>query len=328
MNKILISIIIPCYNIESCVTETLFSLYINQNNNVEICIINDGSTDNTLGIINNTLLNFPIDNLKIINTKNLGLSQARNTGFKHVTGEYVWFLDGDDPIRKNAIKDLISEIQTYPGADIIAFQGYDFNDAEKVFGFEEENYKDDNPVFTPSYNRFLIDDKFKGLKKSKEYMIEAISNDCFLPSACFYIQKRDVLTKGGLRFIPDILFEDLPYTINLFLENNKILISSLRLILRRKRVGSITNSTLTQKKINSLCVVSSNLIRTYYAKGKINEIFGYSESIFKRTIRLARKNDLKLIINIIKYPHLILLVYKSSIIQNEIKKTIKNVFSI
>lgn len=106
--KIKISVIIPCYNAEKWIEETLESVYSQQGSfELEVIVINDGSTDNSEKIINDT---FP--EVLLTTTVNQGASKARNLGTTLSTGDYIQYLDADDILAENKIQlqvDLLSE---------------------------------------------------------------------------------------------------------------------------------------------------------------------------------------------------------------------------
>lgn len=90
----LLSIIIPCYNADKTLANTLNSVKEQSNKNLEIIIVNDGSTDNTLQIANKYA---SIDvRFKVVSQNNAGVSVARNTGLSMASGDYIMFLDADD----------------------------------------------------------------------------------------------------------------------------------------------------------------------------------------------------------------------------------------
>jgi len=92
--KTLVSIIIPCYNAEKYIAETIQSVINQTYSNWELIIVNDGSTDNSVTIVNQLLEN---DNrLQLINKPNSGVSDTRNKGLEVASGELVTFLDADD----------------------------------------------------------------------------------------------------------------------------------------------------------------------------------------------------------------------------------------
>ena len=87
-----VSVIIPCYNCALLVEETLASLLKQTYKNFEVICVNDGSTDDTLSVLER-YLNIADFDLKIISQKNSGVSKARNRGIDEATGKYVLFLD-------------------------------------------------------------------------------------------------------------------------------------------------------------------------------------------------------------------------------------------
>lgn len=126
----LISVIINVYNGEKFITKCLDSVINQSYQNLEILIINDGSTDNTLDIIKK----YKDKRIKIITTKNLGLSLSRNVGIDNATGDYLYFVDADDYIELDTIGYLYHLIQKYH-ADIATCNpqtifNYNFNKKE------------------------------------------------------------------------------------------------------------------------------------------------------------------------------------------------------
>lgn len=105
----LVSAVIPAYNsektIECCINSVLKQTY----NNIEIIVINDGSTDNTLNILNTIAENN--DKIKVYNIKNSGPSFARNYGIKKSSGEYIAFLDSDDTWYEDKIEKQVKCFQ-------------------------------------------------------------------------------------------------------------------------------------------------------------------------------------------------------------------------
>lgn len=98
----LISVIINVYNGEKFIKKCLDSVINQTYKNLEIIIVNDGSTDNTLSICES----YKDNRIKIINQENMGLSLSRNVGIDNATGEYLFFVDVDDYIELDAIEYL------------------------------------------------------------------------------------------------------------------------------------------------------------------------------------------------------------------------------
>ncbi len=106
-----ISIIIPCYNVEQYVHKCIESVINQTYSNLELILINDGSTDNTNEVILKEVEKY--DNIIYIRNKNSGVSNARNTGISKATGDYIMFVDSDDYISKNMVKNMYNLMIKY-----------------------------------------------------------------------------------------------------------------------------------------------------------------------------------------------------------------------
>lgn len=104
----LISIIIPVYNVEKYVTETIESVIKQSYSDIEILLINDGSTDSSLAIIKE--IEKSDSRVKVINKKNEGLSSAREIGIQQAKGKYFVTIDSDDLLDPDYIKELYKTI--------------------------------------------------------------------------------------------------------------------------------------------------------------------------------------------------------------------------
>lgn len=105
MNNKLVSVIIPVYNGENYIKQCVNSVLNQTYDNVEIIVINDGSTDSTLIILESLNSN---EKLNVYSINNSGVSVARNTGIQFSSGDYIFFLDADDSITDNCIENLIN----------------------------------------------------------------------------------------------------------------------------------------------------------------------------------------------------------------------------
>ena len=109
MKSNIISIIIPVYNASIFIENTLKKLEYQTFKDFEVVIVNDGSTDNTQKIIENFIKNTNL-NINLINQKNKGEGEARNTGLKYAKGGYILFLDADDYLANNALEKLYNAL--------------------------------------------------------------------------------------------------------------------------------------------------------------------------------------------------------------------------
>lgn len=108
MNKALISVVIPIYNVENFLAECLDSVLSQSYTNIEILAINDGSTDNSGAVLDEYAQKD--SRIRAIHIPNGGVSNARNTGIEKANGDFIYFLDGDDVIETFTFELLMNEI--------------------------------------------------------------------------------------------------------------------------------------------------------------------------------------------------------------------------
>lgn len=108
------SVIIPVYNKQAYIKTTLESCLSQSFTNFEVIIVNDGSTDGSLG----TIKQFKDERIKLFTTKNEGISKARNLAISNAVGELIAFLDADDVWMPNHLEDLYSLYKNFPEAGL------------------------------------------------------------------------------------------------------------------------------------------------------------------------------------------------------------------
>lgn len=190
-----LSIIVPVYNVAEYLERCLNSLINQTLNEIEIICVNDGSTDNSLCILEKFA---GLDErIKIINQKNKGLSGARNTGIKLIQGEYFGFLDSDDWVDLDYFEKLYKRAKNCD-ADISLgdfIRKGKFKHKIRLKLNKEEEFVGDN-------------EKFYG---SQFYHFPCVWNKIYKTSKF-----------NDLRFIEGIYFEDGPYTIQALHRANKV----------------------------------------------------------------------------------------------------------
>lgn len=107
-----VSVIIPVYNTERYLRKCLDSLLNQTLQDIEIIVINDGSTDNSLKILEDYATAYP-NLFTLINSKNQGAGKARNLGIDIAAGEYIWFVDSDDWIYPDSIEKMYNLAKQY-----------------------------------------------------------------------------------------------------------------------------------------------------------------------------------------------------------------------
>lgn len=218
MNKI--SVILPVFNGEKYIRKAIESVLNQTFTNFELIIVNDGSTDDSLNIINE----FRDNRIKFINQVNQGLGASRNKALKIASGVYIMFLDSDDFFTSDALEVAHGEITKF-GADLTFFQMINF-DGERYYEndwFEMKTFDDsfENRVFTPQETPGSIFDLSVGV--------------------CQKIYNHEFLKNIDAQFPEGIFFEDMPFFYYVFLKASKISIVKKKLYVRRKHPDSITN---------------------------------------------------------------------------------------
>ena len=141
----LVSVIIPLYNAEKYIAETLQNVLEQTYSPIEILVVDDGSSDNSLAIART----FECKNVKIFTQPNCGASAARNLGLREAKGDFIQFLDADDLLSENKIEQQIKILLNYPNT-ISTSSIVHFFDGEikNTSGTENDNYflyDSDNP---------------------------------------------------------------------------------------------------------------------------------------------------------------------------------------
>ena len=195
------SIIVPIYNVERFLKGCLDSLIHQTFENIEIILINDGSTDGSGDIARS----YASQDARIIlhEQPNKGLSEARNAGLRIAMGDYIMFVDSDDEIELEACARLYEILQdkTIEVCKILWTQG---------------EWK-----FIPSHPTSTLTDGRKLLAKF-----------WYLPTrgcAWLHITKREFLTAHDITFVPNIFYEDVPFVAQILLHAKSIYLANLYL---------------------------------------------------------------------------------------------------
>ena len=120
------SVIVPVYNVEKYINECLSSLINQTYKNIEIVVINDGSSDNSLSLIEE--YSRIDDRIRVIDQKNMGLGYTRNVGIDNAVGDYILFVDSDDYISLNTCEEIEAVLSYNNEVDIIVLGRYRFAD--------------------------------------------------------------------------------------------------------------------------------------------------------------------------------------------------------
>lgn len=238
-NKITISVIVPVYNAEKFISKCLDSI-LNQNNNVELVVVNDGSTDSSLKILKDYAKKY--SNIKLINQENKGVSVARNIGLKNATSKYITFVDSDDWLEPNAIDSAI-KILKKDKPDILMTGYYDVYDKEWVKntrGEEATKFVADISKYpTRSLDKISLFSPFQ----AKDALSDLYYTGAGVRGQFF---KKEFLSKTKITFIQGLdCYEDDVFVISLLLHNPYVSILNKPLYNYFNRFDSISKNKNT-----------------------------------------------------------------------------------
>ncbi|MBE6507867.1 MAG: glycosyltransferase family 2 protein [Methanobrevibacter sp.] len=222
MSRAKISVILPVYNEERYIEKAIESVLKQSFPDFELIIVNDGSTDSTLSIIEG----FDDSRIRVIDQENLGPGASRNNAMKIADGEYMMFLDGDDWYREDALEVAYGEI-TKNDCNMTFFQMINYDDETgKIYEndwFDLKTFDEsfENRVFGPEETPGSIFDLSVGV--------------------CQKIYKTSFLRKIDASFPEGIFFEDMPFFYYVYLKARRISIVKEHLYYRRKHDASITH---------------------------------------------------------------------------------------
>ncbi|WP_392552404.1 glycosyltransferase [Orbus wheelerorum] len=134
----ILSVIVPVYNTEKFLERCLDSIVNQSLADIEIICVNDGSTDNSLVILEEYSKNHP--QIKIINQTNAGMSSARNTGLENATSEYITFVDSDDYLDLNTYKECYDILMNY-SIDLLCFGAEVISESAPIRDSDIEYYR-------------------------------------------------------------------------------------------------------------------------------------------------------------------------------------------
>lgn len=194
-----LSIIIPIYNSDLYLKDALDSLINGTYKNLEIIVIDDASTDQSLDILKLYAQKFP-DKIKlIVNNQNLGQSMARNKGLEVATGDYIGFLDSDDFVHPKMYEVMIEEARNNNYPDVISV-GLAFVRNNNFLLHVPDIYRQPKKAFNVLENPKLI------LNES--------------PSVCSHLFKRETIT---CQFLENKMWEDVAFTFSHLFNANRVL---------------------------------------------------------------------------------------------------------
>ena len=235
-----ISVIVPIYNVEEYLEECLDSVVAQTFSDWEMILVDDGSTDGRGEIADAYAEQY--DNVKVIHKENGGLSDARNTGLSIAKGEYVYFLDSDDYIKRETLE-VAYETAERSQVDLVVFNGIDFfTDTQG-----KKHERREHITNFKNFNRTL---------SGKDVFNETVAGDGGL-LFCVWLQlvRRDLLNKINLKFEKGMLHEDNLYSFYLFMGAESVVVIRQQMYMRRIREGSIMNTKISIRNLRGYEII-------------------------------------------------------------------------
>lgn len=227
-----VSIIVPVYNVEKYIEKCLTTLVNQTLQDIEIIVVNDGSTDNSKAVIDKFLNEFP-NKIKYLEKENGGLSDARNFGMPYATGEYIAFLDSDDYVELNMYEEMYNKAKE---------ENSDYVECDFIWEYPNKTKVDTGTEYSGK----------------KEMIVNA------RVVAWNKLIKKSIIEENQIRFTKGVRYEDVDFFYKLAPFLNKVSFVRKLFIHYIQRNTSIANTQ--NEKTKDIFVVLENTIKSYKEK--------------------------------------------------------------
>ena len=239
-----VSVIIPVYNTEKYVRQAVESILLQTLKDIEIIIVNDGSTDGSMTILEE--LAAQDERIKLFSQENQGQSAARNFATEKAKGKYIYFMDSDDFLEKDALQ-LCFEKAVNKNLDFVLFDAEILN-------------PQDTTAIDLTYKRTQILNK-EYIYTGNELLNTFIREHIFTPSPCLSFINTAFLRQQNLSFYPGIIHEDQLFTCKLYLNANKVMCIAKPFFKRRFRSDSTMTNRFAWKNMRGYLTVTAELLQ-------------------------------------------------------------------
>lgn len=297
-----VSVVIPVYNTEDYVEEAVRSIMNQTLRNIEIIIIDDGSTDNSLAVIKK--LAGEDNRISCFSQTNQGQSVARNSGIEKASGEFIYFMDSDDFLEKEAFEVCYNKC-TSENLDFVFFDAESFIDNnDHLVGFD--------------YRRtYLLREEM--VYAGKDILDHMLNKKIYRASVCLNLIKRSFIKQNQLNFYPGIIHEDELFTSQLYLLSNRVSCIQQVFYHRRVRANSTMSKMFNDRNIEGYLTVIRELKSIYIKDTKhkilIDRLIGYilNPTIYNSKDLSATKR-IQLLLHCIRNDYIFLIKMKNIII--------------
>lgn len=248
-----LSIIIPVFNVEKYIEKCLQSVFAQDvsSDEYEVIVVDDGTLDNSMVIVEDFAKEQ--SNLKIIRQSNQGLSAARNTGLNNALGEYIWFIDSDDWVEGNCLKEIFSLLNTYQAQVFVT------------------PLKSINEINNEIKTNFFIGCKSIRFCSGIDFLKAGINT----APVQLYIFDRFFLQKYNLEFMYGVFHEDLEFVPRMLYFTKQVCIINKSFYNYLIRVNGSITSEFSLKRCYDLILIINSLNEFVKTK-KLNQIEKYT----------------------------------------------------
>lgn len=261
-----VSIIVPAYNVEDYIQKCLESLVNQTLQEIEIIVVNDGSTDQTKSRIEKFMLAYP-EKIKYLEKVNGGLSSARNYGLPSANGKYIGFVDSDDYIESDMFEKMYQKAEE---------ENSDMVECDFIWEYENKQKIDTGKIYSNKKEAFL-------------YARVVAWNKLI---------RRETLEKANIKFPEGLRYEDTEFFYKLLPSLNKISFVKKPLVHYIQRSNSIANTQ--NERVQEIFTIWDNVIKFYKEKGlyeEYKEVIEYTYARFllcSSLLRIVKVGDKKI----------------------------------
>lgn len=250
-----ISVIVPVYNVEDYLRECLNSILNQTYTNLEILLINDGSTDSSGSICDEYAEKD--SRIRVIHKKNEGLSAARNVGLDRMTGDLLTFVDSDDGIHEDFLKDCLCHLEAQK-ADMVIGHFFQWSEIDQSFYYY---------IPKDSWGTIEILDSQEALNRQIDW--QGLNTAPFV-IACGKVFKKELF--DTIRFPAGKVYED-EYTIHkLLLKANRIVLINIDYYMYRRHGKSIMTGDYSPRKDMNLIEALEERILDFVLAGRDTDL--------------------------------------------------------
>ncbi len=259
-NNLKFSVVVPIYNVEKYLEKSIDCLISGSFKNLEILLVNDGSTDSSGEICDRYAKKD--SRIKVFHQQNQGPSGARNTAIENATGDYLVFLDSDDNFVEDCLVEISNILIKHPVEVVVNYVKAIFYDTGKVFYHRDSN---------------LNKNEING--KTGDSVVTEFRKNNVSPCVYRYVVKRDFIIENNIMFAPGLLNEDPLWTATMLCYANSFYLNEKDYYIYNLRENSITTNPRNYKRYDDLLTICEKLYQLSNGKSEAKKLYIYNLTV-------------------------------------------------